>query len=123
MKKSVEIQSFRAEEGKSRTRKEDTVATLQKFARVAKFSQPSATFDFFFVFFSISPHVIVFILYTLVICIDLVVYITPKEHFVKMFLIIEVLGEACYRSSRFLSFLSFLSFSFSLSHWPNTLCG
>ena len=79
MKKSVEIQSFRAEEDKSRTRKEDAVATLQKFARVAKFSQPSATFDFLLVSFCF----IVFILYTLVICVDLVVYITPNEDFVR----------------------------------------
>ena len=83
MKKSIEIQIFRVEEGKSKTRKEDAVATLLKFARVAKFSQPSATFDFFwflFVFFPISPHVIVFILHNLVICMDWVAYNTPKEH-------------------------------------------
>ena len=67
MKKSVEIQSFRAEEGKNRTRKEDAVGTLQKFRRcenflrVVKFSEPSetfsrvaklsTTFDFFSFFF------------------------------------------------------------------------
>ena len=54
MKKSVEIQSFR--EGKSRIRKEDAVATLRKFARVAKFSQPSATFDFLLVSFCFLPN-------------------------------------------------------------------
>ena len=70
MKKSIEIRSFRAEEGKSITIQENAIATLLKFARVAKFSQPSATFDFFFlflfVFFPISPRVIVFILHNLV---------------------------------------------------------
>ena len=131
MKKSLEIQSFRAEQGKCRARKEDAVATLQKFARVAKFSQhyknsqpceifaisqPSATFDFFlflFAFFLISPYEIVFILYTLVICIDLVVYNTPKEHFVGNFLIIEILGKLAEEAPVFSHF--------SLSHWPNTL--
>ena len=56
MKKSVEIQSFRAEEAKSRTIKEDAVATLQKFARVVKFSQLSTTFEFLLVSFCFLPN-------------------------------------------------------------------
>ena len=53
MMKSIEIQSFGAEEGKSRTRKEDVVETLQKFARVAKLS---TTFDFFLISFCFLPN-------------------------------------------------------------------
>ena len=50
-----------------------------------------------------------FILYTLVICIDLVVYNTLKEHFVKDFLIIEVLGKLAEEAPIFSHFSHFLS--------------
>ena len=89
MKKSVEIQSFRANEGKSRTRR-NAVATLPKirkgcefFTTPAKFLQPYeifarvanlfATFDFL-IYFLFLPNFFpcnsVFFLYILVICID-----------------------------------------------------
>ena len=73
MKKSVEVQSSRVEDSKNKTIKEDIVATLVKFVRVAKLSQPSAIFEFFwflFVFVPISPHVIVLILHNLVFCME-----------------------------------------------------
>ena len=79
---------------------------------------PHLTFFWFlFVFFPISPYVIVFILYTLVICIDLVVYNTPKEHFVSNFWIIEVLGSLLNKLPFSLISLIFFLF-FSLAKHP-----
>ena len=85
-------ESFRAEEGKSK-QNQDAVTTLQKIIRVlhifckgGKIFTTSSRFDFFYflfltVFFPFSPHVIVCTLYNLVICINFVVYNTPKEDF------------------------------------------
>ena len=50
-----------------------------------------------------------FILYTLVICIDSVVYNTLKEHFVGNFFIIEILGKLEEQAPVFSHFSHFLS--------------
>ena len=81
------------------------------------------TFCLFF-FFPNSSHVIVFRLYNLVICIVLVVYNAQttlcKGTFFSQLLniiFIEFWGRLVEQAP---IFLSFLSFSFSLSHWLNT---
>ena len=86
---------------------------LRIFAGLRNFAAPAkipATFDFLSYFFPISPCIIVFDLYILVICIDFGWYLRPFKDFVHKYSIIEVgFWEACSRSSRY---------SFIFSHFP-----
>ena len=59
-------------------------------------------------FFPLSPHVIVFDLYILVICIDFGGIKYPKQDFVDSYCIIEVIFGKLVREAPFISF----SFSF-----------
>ena len=143
MKKSVELHSVRAEEAKAEPEKKMKYQPCTNLQGLQNFCNPlpHLTFCWFlFVFVPISPYVIVFILYTLVICIDLVVCNTQKKkkRLCRQLLIIEVLRKLENKLPFSLVYLIFSLFlvvqtpskdgfslfrhSLSLMFFPSTLC-